>query len=229
MLNDGTAADERAPLLGQSTVSLTSETTAEAETNPKDVESQRMSAPRAVLIVVALGILIFLQASNISLLTTTQSSIAADLDAFEKVSWFTSAYLVAMSSTAPLTGRLSHIFSPRLCIFISSVIFSIGGLTTSFAPSLAMFLFGRAVSGVGAAGIFTVSIIVVLQLSGPKRRGLFVGLLNTGYTIGVALGAVVAGALLPHAGWVSKLLISYHVNRESRPLWTPLHHHEWPH
>ena len=33
-------------------------------------------------------------ACNISLLTTTQSTIATDLDAFAEVSWFTSAYLV---------------------------------------------------------------------------------------------------------------------------------------
>ena len=33
-------------------------------------------------------------ASNMSGLTTTQSTIAADLDAFKETSWFTSAYLV---------------------------------------------------------------------------------------------------------------------------------------
>lgn len=36
-------------------------------------------------------------ACNFSLLTTTQSAIAADLDAFEDVTWFTSAYLVSGS------------------------------------------------------------------------------------------------------------------------------------
>ncbi|KAK5019853.1 hypothetical protein LTR16_001692 [Cryomyces antarcticus] len=56
-------------------------------------------------------------------------------------------------------------------------------------------------AGVGAAGVFTISIIIVLELTGSKRRGLFVGLLNTGYTIGVALGAIAAGGLLQHVGW----------------------------
>lgn len=74
-------------------------------------------------------------------------------------------------------------------------------MITAFAPTLTSFLAGRAVAGVGAAGVFTVSIIVVLQLSSAKRRGIFIGLLNTGYTLGVACGAIVAGALLPHTGW----------------------------
>ncbi len=49
----------------------------------------------------------------------------------------------------------------------------------------------------------TVSFILVLELSGKKRRGLFIGLVNTGFTTGVSIGAVVAGALLPVTGWVS--------------------------
>lgn len=39
-------------------------------------------------------------ATNISLLTTTQSVIAEELDAFEKTSWFTSAYLVNAAQDA---------------------------------------------------------------------------------------------------------------------------------
>lgn len=36
-----------------------------------------------------------LAASNLSLVTTTQSKIAEDLDAFVAASWFTSAYMVS--------------------------------------------------------------------------------------------------------------------------------------
>jgi MFS family permease len=112
-----------------------------------------------------------------------------------------------MSSIAPLAGRLTQIFSARNCIFVSSIVFSIGVLVTSQAPSFAVFLVGRAISGVGAAGILTISIILVLELTGKKRRGLFIGLVNAGYTSGVALGAVIAGALLPVTGWVSGYVV----------------------
>ena len=135
------------------------------------------------------------------MLTTTQGVIAADLDAFEQTSWFTSAYLVAMSSVAPLSGRLSQIFSPSYCIFVSTIITAIGLLITASAPTLATFLVGRAVTGAGAAGLFTVSIILVVQLTTPKRRGLFNGLLNACYTTGVGMGAVLAGAIEPALGW----------------------------
>lgn len=86
-------------------------------------------------------------------------------------------------------------------MFTSTVILSIGTLISAFAEGFEGFIVGRIVTGVGAAGIFTVSIIIVLELTDAKRRGLFIGLLNSGYTVGVALGATAAGALLPRVGW----------------------------
>ena len=103
---------------------------------------------------------------------------------------------------SPLAGRLSQMFSPRNCIFLATLIFSLGVFITSRASDLPQFLLGRAVTGVGAAGIFTLSIILVIKLTSKRRRGLFIGLLNTGYTTGVSLGAVIAGALLAPLGWV---------------------------
>ena len=155
-------------------------------------------------------------------ITTTQSKIAEDLDAFAEASWFTSAYLVnifnsshvneirhsptlqiAMSSTSPLAARLAEIFSPRKCVLAAAIIFAIGGIVTSQAHSLRVFLVGRAITGLGASGVMTISFILVLELSGKKRRGLFIGLLNTGFTTGVSFGAVIFGALLSSMGWVS--------------------------
>ena len=136
-------------------------------------------------------------------MTTLQSSIAKELESSgSQALWFTSAYLIAMSSMAPLVGRLSQLFSPRYLVLMSSALFACGGLVTGLALSYAGFITGRVISGIGGAGIMTLCLILVLELTGPKRRGLFIGLVNMGYTIGVSLGAVVAGASLGAFGWV---------------------------
>ena len=44
-------------------------------------------------------------ATNVSVITTTQSAIASDLDAFEKATWFTSAYLVRIASQKVFFGN----------------------------------------------------------------------------------------------------------------------------
>ncbi|KAK0116633.1 hypothetical protein ONS96_012488 [Cadophora gregata f. sp. sojae] len=166
-----------------------------------DKANQQVGKARGALIIFSLWGLIFLQASNMSGITTTQSKIAEDLDAFAEAIWFASVYLIAMSSTSPLAARLAQIFSPRNCVFAASIFFAIGGVVTSQARNLQMFLLGRAIQGIGGAGIMTVSFILVLELTGKKRRGLFIGLVNAGFTTGVSVGAVVAGALLPVTGW----------------------------
>lgn len=165
------------------------------------IANQTITLVRGILCTIALGFLIFLQATNISLLTTTQSEIASELDAFEKTTWFTSAYLIAMSSLSPLNGKLAAVFGPRICIFASAVIMAVGCLVSSIANGFGVFITGRCITGVGASGVFTISIIVVLELTGSKRRGIAIGLLNSGYTIGVAVGATLAGALLETVGW----------------------------
>jgi MFS family permease len=142
-------------------------------------------------------------ATNISIITTTQSSIAADLDAFEQATWFTSSYLIAMSSLAPLMGRLSQVFSPRLCMFSSTIVMCAGSIVTALSNTYLVFILGRVLTGAGAAGVLIVAIIIVVQMTSPERRGLYIGLANSGMTVGVSLGAVIAGALEPKIGWVS--------------------------
>lgn len=108
-----------------------------------------------------------------------------------------------MSAFAPLMGRLSQVFSPRLCMFFSTLLMCVGSLITSLATSFSWFLVGRSFTGAGGAGILIVATILVVQVVSPKRRGLFIGLANTSMTVGLSLGAVIAGAAEPKIGWVS--------------------------
>jgi predicted MFS family arabinose efflux permease len=88
-------------------------------------------------------------------------------------------------------------------MFSSTVVICTGCIVTSLSNSFAMFMVGRVLTGAGAAGVLIVAIIIVIQMSSPERRGLYIGLANTGMTVGVSLGAVIAGALEPKIGWVS--------------------------
>jgi len=72
----------------------------------------------------------------------------------------------------------------------------------SQGKTMQVFLLGRIIQGIGGGSIMTVSLILVLELSGKKRRGLHIGLVNSVFTMGVSFGAVIAGALLPVTGWV---------------------------
>lgn len=139
-------------------------------------------------------------------MTIIQGTIAAELEAYDAAMWFTTAYLIAASSLAPLAGRLTTIFSPRALALPIALFVAAGSLVSSRARSTAAFITGRVLTGVGAAGVMTLALVLVLELTSKTSRGLFIGLVNAGFTVGVSGGAVLYGAALPLIGWVSVCL-----------------------
>ncbi|KAL2424504.1 hypothetical protein ABEF95_005333 [Exophiala dermatitidis] len=208
--NSNSRHSEQTPLLSSasassSNVPVSDEESPSEEPNGQPIQSpagnQKLSFVRGTLICLSVWILIFILTSNVSLITTVQSPIAIDLRASTEVSWFTSTYLIAITSITPIAGRISAIFGPRVYLLASIVIQACGLLATSQARSLSTFLVGRAVTGIGSAAVTPVALILVRELTSERRRGLFFGCINTGYTAGVACGAIIAGALEPLVGW----------------------------
>jgi MFS family permease len=194
MTSETIVASERSSLLPTSDSSSTLTQTVDTQPVP-------LSRTRGILIIVSLFILVFILTSNISLLTTIQSPIANELEAFASVSWFASAYLIAITSITPVAGRLCLVFTPRIYLFGSITLQSVGLLITSSAPKLWVFLVGRVITGIGSAAVTPVALLLVTELTDEGKKGLFFGLVNTGYTMGVSLGAIIAGALEPAVGW----------------------------
>ncbi|KAK1778872.1 major facilitator superfamily domain-containing protein [Copromyces sp. CBS 386.78] len=193
------SAAETTPLLNSETASSCTIGNEPPPSPPQD--EKPIGFGRGLSIALSMWVLIFLQASNMSGISTIQSTIATDLDAYDQAMWFTGVYLISSGAVAPLIGRLSTIFTPGLMILISSFFFSGGSLVTSQSTTLWLFMVGRALVGIGSGGIMTLALILVIQLTSKKRRGLWIGLTNAGFTIGMSTGAVVFGALLPVIGW----------------------------
>ncbi|EAA31732.2 MFS general substrate transporter [Neurospora crassa] len=195
------SAPETTPLLNSETASSYTIGNGPPPTPPPPQDEKPIGFARGLSIALSMWVLIFLQAGNMSGISTVQSSIATDLDAYDQAMWFTGVYLISSSCISPLTGRLSTIFTPGLMILVSSLFFTIGAIVTSQAHTLFVFLFGRILVGIGGGGIMTLSLILVIQLTSKRRRGVWIGLTNAGFTVGMSTGAVVFGILLPIIGW----------------------------
>ncbi|OTB07059.1 hypothetical protein M426DRAFT_318425 [Hypoxylon sp. CI-4A] len=203
------AASEETPLLGSGSSSQADGSVSSASSEAPeygghedlDTPNHRVSRTRAICIILSVYLLVFLLASNMSGITMAQSTIAADLDAYEEAMWFTTSFLVAMSSSTPLFGKFASIFSPRAMVLVAATLFATGCLVTSQARSFPVFILGRAITGVGGGGSMALAIVLILDLTTKRQRGLYVGLMNTGFTTGVSLGAVISGGLISVTGW----------------------------
>ncbi|UPL01690.1 hypothetical protein LCI18_012624 [Fusarium solani-melongenae] len=207
------AASEETPLLMSSASSISSRTyslySPKATTTAGHVEDADPTQPRppirsarALAITCSLGLLIFLQASNMSGMTLIQGTVAAELGAYEaSAMWFSSAYMIPMSSLTPIGGRLATIFPTRTLVLPVATLMAAGSLLCASANSFAEFVAGRIVAGVGAAGVMTLAVVLTLELPSDETRGIVMGLINAGFTLGVSFGAVVYGGLMPLVGW----------------------------
>lgn len=142
-------------------------------------------------------------------MTMTQSTIARDLNSYASSMWFTTAYLIAASALAPLVGRLATIFPPRTLVPAAAGLMALGCVCSARSGTFAQFVTSRVLMGLGAAGVMTLAVVFVLGLVREKRRGMFIGLVNVGFTIGLSFGAVVFGAAEPVVGWVGHTPLSF--------------------
>ncbi|KAI8718633.1 MFS domain-containing protein [Fusarium sp. LHS14.1] len=209
----GVAASEETPLLMSSASSISSRTyslyspnTTTTTGHVEDADPTKVRPPippaRALAITFSLGLLIFLQASNMSGMTLIQGTVAAELGAYEaSAMWFSSAYMIPMSSLTPIGGRLATIFPTRTLVLPVATFIAAGSVLCASANSFAEFVAGRIVAGVGAAGVMTLAVVLTLELPSDKTRGIVMGLINAGFTLGVSFGAVVYGGLMPLVGW----------------------------
>ena len=200
--------------------SPTASDTDSATIDPSDTPNHPIGPFRATAIIFSLWLFIFTQgmphsytrlltiltllaATNLSGMSMLQGYIADELDAHDQVIWLTTSFLIPMSSFAPVAGRLATIFEPRSLVPPIAFGLTVGTLICALAKSFTVFIVGRVFAGIGAAGVLTLAIITVLELTTSKQRGFFIGLVNAGMTLGVSFGAIVYGALMPVVGWVS--------------------------
>jgi MFS family permease len=81
-----------------------------------------------------------------------------EFHSFDDIGWYGSSYLISCAAFQLLFGKLYTLF-PIKSVFLSSIaLFEVGSAVSGAAPNSSAFIGGRALSGVGAAGIFAGSV-----------------------------------------------------------------------
>ena len=91
--------------------------------------------------------------------------ITNDFNSLPDVGWYGSAYLLTCCAFQLLFGKIYTFYAVKTVFLASILLFEVGSAICGAAPNSTVFIIGRAISGVGAAGIFAGS--VSLPLSPP--------------------------------------------------------------
>ncbi len=110
-------------------------------------------------------------------------------------------------------GLLADRYGRRILLMINVVFFSVIELLCGFSPSFAFFLVMRTLYGIGMGGEWGVGASLAMEAAPTRWSGVLSGILQSGYSVGYLLAAVVARFVLPTLGWRLDVL----ARRSSRP------------
>ena len=99
------------------------------------------------------------------------------------------------ASFTPIAGRVYQLYSTKWAFLLSIVIFEAGSALCGAAPSSTAFIVGRAVAGIGSAGIFTGGSMIILPLVPLRKRPVFTAMFGVAFGISSVLGPIVGGTL----------------------------------
>ena len=111
------------------------------------------------------------------------------------------AYLFSYIILTPITGYLTDRFGARYVIATCAFILGAGVFLMGTVESLSLACIFYAVVGIGATGMWTPVITVVQLWFTPKRRGLGLGILSTGYGLGFATMGIAFPIIVSHFSW----------------------------
>ncbi|MEZ4673724.1 MAG: MFS transporter [Caldilineaceae bacterium] len=122
--------------------------------------------------------------------------IAADMTA-----WVDAIFTLPFMFLMPVYGRLSDGVGRRRLILAGIAIFALGTSLTVSAQGLGWLMAGRAIQGVGTAGMMPLAMAMISTIFPSKERGKALGTWSSVGPTTAFVGPLLAGFLVEHYGW----------------------------
>ena len=115
--------------------------------------------------------------------------------------WIATSYILAAAMFLLPFGRIGDLWGRKRVFLLGMIVYAAGSLFSAIAPSAAMLILTRIVSGVGAAMGFATGTAILVSVVAPARRGAALGWNVAAVYIGLAMGPFLGGVITHNLGW----------------------------
>src|SRR5437763_7937982 len=116
------------------------------QTQPPTLQFTR---PEIVSILSGLMLAMFLASLDQTIVATSLSTMARDLNGWALMPWVVSAYLVTSTTTTPIYGRLSDLYGRRPVLLVAISLFVGASVLCALAQSMPQLIAARLLQGIG--------------------------------------------------------------------------------
>ncbi|KAF2675643.1 MFS general substrate transporter [Lentithecium fluviatile CBS 122367] len=134
------------------------------------------------------------------IITTALPHVTDAIGGQERYVWIANSFVLASTVVQPLYAQLSNIFGRRNPMLFALTLFSLGSGIAGGARNVPTLIAGRSIQGLGSAGLFVLSDLIVCDLVPLRDRAKYLGIVISTGAIGTTLGPIVGGALA-QADW----------------------------
>lgn len=118
-----------------------------------------------------------------------------------ELQWVINGYTLALAGAVVVAGRLGDTFGRKRVYLAGLITFTAAAIAAALAPSVGVLIATRAVQGLGAATVYTVSLAILGNAFPPEERGRALGVWTAVAALGLAAGPLVGGAVVETGSW----------------------------
>ncbi|MEV6169497.1 MFS transporter [Streptomyces sp. NPDC051954] len=187
----------------------------------RDTE-RRTGTEKRGAVVAALMLAMALAALDSTIVSTAVPQIVGDLGGFSVFSWLFSGYLLAVTVTLPVYGKLSDTFGRKPVLIAGAVIFLLGSLLCAVAWNMWALIAFRVVQGLGGGALQGTVQTLAADLYPLEERPKIQAKLSTVWAVSAVAGPGLGGVLAAYADWRWIFLINLPIGAVA--LWLIVRH-----